>query len=345
MLLSESKINELIAQDLLYDLFIELGKFFKQGNDELNGLMTEYINPPANYNPVVFIKRLRLFIMRNYHYPVVDKRQTEIDDYTMLCELDFKLQTKHFKSLYRHKKIAAFLAHGENDEHGNDVKWLYNQLLHQEGLLRQKNIVIDFGTSSLGTFEEFLDELFLYFNIDTNSGSGVKHMIDLRSEWEELLKSENLVVIIKSPEYLLSDKNEVKKLFNEFFYFMDLHLRPRNENHSLIFLFLESKKIDYHLENETCFISFDIENPRKHANKAKSCADFKIIDLAPITRLEEEDIEDWIDWSLTKYEITSRIEQFRNQEKALLADGEYPFQVITKICSKLNIQIEKEWIQ
>jgi hypothetical protein len=343
-MMQKEEILDLLRKGDFAELFEELENFFKRKDDRLNALIDEYINRSGIFNMAEFMSRLRVFINRNYNLQLQSTQFNELDYYDALCELDFKLQTHYFQRIYKHKKIAAFLLHGETDELGSDIRWLYNQLLYKEGLSKERPIVIDFSSKLGGSFGRLLEEFFIAFQVDTETGNPTRHIARLRSQLENRLKVGHFVCIIKSPECLLGNKGELCKLFNDFLTFLDDHIVQEDPRYGLIFLFIEEKLVDYHCLEAQYFISFNEENKKNYSSYAVNCRDLKIIDLAPISKIKESDITDWIEWSLLNRELYEKTRLIAGREKEILQEGNNPYQVIQKICKELNIEIEKRWI-
>ncbi|MGB8193141.1 MAG: hypothetical protein WCF67_14530 [Chitinophagaceae bacterium] len=343
---SKEEIYGLISKNQLYEALEELKLFFGDGNDTLNNFINDFINPPDNHNHVRFIGRLKMFI-GNFYKPAPVARivpQAELDFYDALCEFDFKLQTSNFHLIYRNRKIAAFLLHGDSDEHGNDVRWLYNQLLHVEGLLNDKHITIDCSSALGGSFERFIQELFIKFEIDTSVGNRQKQIAALRSELEDRLKEDHFVCIIKGPENILNNEQELHRLYTEFLSFMDVNIVRKQHSNSLIILFIENKLANYDLKEDKYFFWFNENEKDAHPINAVKCEDVRIIDLAPIQAIEEADIIKWIGWSLTSPSVYKKVCCFNDDPKAVLKEGNKPYQVIKNICAQLNIKMNDKWI-
>jgi hypothetical protein len=342
---SKEEIFDLINKFELDKAFEELNKFFLRQNDSLNTLINEFVSRPDNFNTAQFMTRLKIFINTNYHcQPSKNRPHPEIDFYDVLCELDFKIQTLNFQRIYKNKKIAAFLLHGESDEKGSDVNWLYHQLLYKEGLVNDKYITIDFGSKLGGSFERLLEEFFIRFEIDTNTGNRTRQIAQLRSKIESKLNIDHFVCIIKSPDNILNNEAELCKLFTDFLSFMDNQIVQENHNNSFILLFLEGKLADYKLKDNKYFFWFSENQEDDYPLNVVKCPDVKIIDLAPIRKIKEMDITEWIKWSLLNPAIYNKVSGFDGKEKEILKEGANPFQVIKRICSDLNIKFEDRWI-
>jgi len=342
---TKEEIFDLINKGELAEAFEELNKYFLDQNDSLNALMNEYVNQPNNFSPAQFMSRLKTFINANYKcISHGNSFKPEIDFYDALCEIDFKLQTLNFQRIYKNKKIAAFLLHGECDEKGNDVNWLYNQLLYKEGLINDRFITIDLGSKLGGSFERLLEEFFIRFEIDPVAGNRTKQIAQLRNKIENKLKIDHFVCLIKGPDNILSNETELNALFSDFLSFMDNQIVQENHNNSLILLFIEPKLADYKLKDDKYFFWFRDNLKDDYPLTVVNCQDVKIIDLAPIKKIQERDITDWIKWSLETPAIYKKISCFKGKEKDILQSGDNPFQVIKKICSDLNIKIEEKWI-
>jgi hypothetical protein len=343
-MLSKKDIFSLISTGDYVEAFAELNKYFLKRNDSLNALEKELINQPMYFNPALFNTRLKLFINSEYpeDLPEPNKEKHHADDYELLCEIDFKIQTENFQSIYQHKKIAAFLLHGETDEQGNDSKWLYNQILHKEGLVRDKSVIIDFSSPLGGSFERLLEEFYLKFEIEA-----VDKQIDkidlLRDEIEERLKADHLVCIIKSPGSILNEESELCKLFDNFLCFMNKHVVRRKHKHSFVILFVEDKLVDYKCKEDKYFFWFDAELQSEYSINAAECSDLKIIDLAPIERIKKEDIIKWIQLSLRlRPDVSEKI--INSKAKYILQAGNTPYKAIENICKDLDIIIQAKWI-
>jgi hypothetical protein len=344
-MISKEQIFDLINRDNLFEAFEELNKFFDGNNDTLNALRNEFVDQPNNFSKAAYTSRLKMFISRNYLYqPPKNKAEPPRDFYDTLCDLNFKLQTLNFQSIYKNKQIAAFLLHGDHDDTGSDVTWLYNQLLHVENLENDRYITIDFRSKLGGSFERMLEEFFIRFEIDVTTGNRTKHIAQLRSKIENKLAIDHFVCVVKGPDNILGNEAELCKLVNDFLSFMDNNIVQEGNNNSLIFLFVENKPADYRYKDDKYFFWFKESEEDTYPLHVVSCTDVKIIDLAPIRKVKESDITKWIARSLVTPAVYNKIRCFNGREKDILREGDNPFQVIQKICSDLNIKIEDKWI-
>lgn len=268
------------------------------------------------------------------------RTESSVDPYEMLCELDFKLQSEHFK-LHKYKKIAAFLLHGKQEE---DVRWLCNQLLYKQDLLNEKYILIDLGPLPGGAFDRILNEFYSRYEI-APAPDPEERMVELRAELEKRLKLGPIVCIIKRPEKLFNHKTELDGFFDGFLHFLKKNVAWKKFNNPIIFLFVEQHSSNYACRDEDYFLWYKDADKHQHFSKGEACHEPRIIDLAPIQKIEKDDIGQWIKWSRDHRPIYDRLKQYSGQEHSLLTDGDYPFQVIQKICQDLNIKIEEEWIR
>ena len=341
---SKEEIFDLLGKMQFEKLFEELDNFFSDENDSYNGLVKEYIDRPGNFNVADFAKRLRVLINRNYEIKTSVPANNELDYYGALCELDFKLQTLNFQRIYRNKKIAAFLLHGDSDEQANDINWLCNQLLYKEKLVNTKPIIIDFDSKLGGSFERLLEEFYDFFNLREKILKEKKPIASIRNSIQKQLVAGNFICIIKSPECLLNNTDELLKLFNDFLIYLDEEI-VHETNNSLIFLFVESKLVAYHEDLQEYFFCYNDQNAKSYLADIVDSEEIKIIDIAPFGKIIEDDINKWVDWSLEYPELYANIKNLRPQINEILQKGNYPFQVIKQICKKLNIEINHTWIK
>jgi hypothetical protein len=341
---SKKEIFDLLNQFHFPELFQELDSFFKKNNDSYNALISEYVHPPGTFVPSEFAKRLRVFINRNYEPGGTTKGTDKVDFYDALCNLDFKIQTEHFKRIYKYKKVAAFLLHSNIKDGGSDIRWLCNQLLYKESLLDYDPLIIDLNSSAGCSLDRLFEEFFAAFEVTTSVGSPEDHLLDLRGSLENRLMGGPYVCIVQGPQQLLANEVELDNLFKKFFSFMN-RVRQKDHKNPIIFLLAENRIIDYNLQRDKFFIWYDKSRRENYASNAVYCTDFKIIDLGPVEKLEVKDIKSWIDWSLTVTGLFEKLSSIRGKEEAILQKGKEPYKVIESICSELQIPIESKWIK
>lgn len=345
--MTKEQIFELIRQDGALSALEALMDIFPD-NDQLNNLMDELIEKPNNFNKVEHLGRLRLFVSKNLKStaPVNIPAQKQTADviYDILCEIDFKLQTKHFK-IYKHKTVSAFLLHGNSDENGNDMKWLYNQLLYKEKLLQERCITIDFNSVLGGSFERILEELYKHFQIVTTGVAPENHRNKLRKAIEGRLESENIICIIKNPETILNNTMELGKLFDDLLLFMEKNIAREEQTKSLVFLFVESRLSDMQAKEAKYFLWYkQAEHNYNHTAAAMTSPELRIVDLGPVGRVTQQDIENWMSWALEDRNIYQHVCMYQGKEAKLIENCLTPFSVITKISNDLKFKIEDKWI-
>lgn len=337
----KEEILNKIDQGDLYEVFAELNKCLGTQNEKLNALVDEFTNPPANFNIVQFNVRLKVFVNSQYKCSP-RQRATEIDYYDLLCELDFKVQTENFQRIYPNKSIAAFLLHGETDEQGNDLKWLCRQLMYKEALTC--DLVVDLSSVACGSYESLLREFYIRFGVIDKSGSKTKPMVQLRSRIEEKLQNEHLVCIVKGPAPLFNSETEIGAFFNEFLCYLDENIDKEKCENSLILIFIDDKDLDFPSKEPDYFLSFEQENESAYYKEAIETEVIKIIDLSPISKVQESDISSWIGAGMKRgKEVYSKIACYQGQEKGMLSKGSNPYQVIEQICKDLNVTIKDTW--
>jgi hypothetical protein len=91
-------------------------------------------------------------------------------------------------------------------------------------------------------------------------------------------------------------------------------------------------------------LSFQEDNESVYLKEAIDTEVIKIIDLAPVGKVQESDISSWISAGMKRgKEVYSKIACYRGKEKDMLAKGSNPYQVIEQICKDLNVIIKDTW--
>lgn len=358
-MLDKKALFDMINDQKYLEVFAELQGHFKKENTAINLLEAEIITPSNNFNPAQFSMRLKMTINRDWPERPVQPSVHPFNDYDLLCELDFKLQTQHFTRIYQYKKIALFLLHGETDAEGHDARWFWNQLIHKvktpEGgpLISDKPLIVDFTAHTGGAFERLMEDLYLKFEVDTAGQPGVNPKSLLRKKLEDRLQQSNILCVIMSPSAIFNDAGELKRLFEEFLLFMQDHIVTTMQ-HAFIMLFVDNKVNDYKAGNDQYFTWFTQNNSQGYAFSVVKENSMKIIDLAPIEGLKEKDIQEWISCAQEKrQDVFLKILQRCNAPECLLHDcyetyllhgAVSPYAVIEKICHDLQIPFQSKWI-
>ncbi|MEO6720601.1 MAG: hypothetical protein ABIN67_09540 [Ferruginibacter sp.] len=343
--MSKQDLFSLIDRDI-DEAFIELDKVFLETNARYRDLCEMYANQPNNFSLNSFRSMLKRRV--NLDYKDADpmpKQAMQINYYEALCEFDFKTQTKNFKSIHQYKKVAPFLLHGKSDEKENDLKWLCNQILNEKSILGERYKIIDCGSKLGGTFERFLEELYLSFDVNT-ADTGNKPTAVLIREIEKKLVTGPFVCVIKNAGTILGDKNELKKLFRNLLKVLHENIVTTGQKHAFILLFIDANASGYKNRYDNYFFWFDEATADTYSENAEKCKDIKIFDLSPVGKIEEKHITDWLDWSQENNSaLYNQARALRSCKKELLNKGDNPFQVIEQICKNLKINIDNTWIQ
>lgn len=358
-MLTKEELFAMIVKRNYDEVFEELQRHFKRNNTPINLLEDEYIQPSANFNEGRFITQLKMTINRDWPQVTAPQVTHQFDDYDLLCELDFKLQTQHFVRIFQYKKIALFLLHGETDTEGHDARWFWNQIIHKAKtptggpLISDKPLIVDFTAHTGGAFERLMEDLYLKFEVDTAAPGGVNPKNLLRRKLEDRLQQGNILCIIMSPSTIFNDAKELKRLFDEFLLFMQEHI-VTTMKHAFIILFVDNKTGAYQAGNDQYFTWFTPANSQEYAISVVKENNLKIIDLAPIEHLKEKDIRDWISCVQEKrQDMFLKILQRYNAPECLLHDcyenyllhgAVSPYAVIEKICHDLQIPFQSKWI-
>lgn len=340
--MKKEEILNLIEQDI-DKAFKELDKVFLNKNASYMDLSKEYYQQQNNFSLANF--RSKLYRFTSINYPEIESKSRnnclDIDFYDLLCDIDFKPQSTYFKNIFHKKNVSAVLLHGENDEDGNDLKWLYHQLLKTESLMVEPPIPIDFRGSANSCFEDVLKHLCNKFELPFNS-----ELNKIRKKIEAYLETNNLVVIIKYTKNI-SDLSAFYNLFNDFFSF--LHKNVDSDDNSLIFLIVENDTEGYKGNlNDDYFLWFEEENRMKYSKTVKDCRDVKIIDLAPVQNIEASEIEDWINRNLNYEEIYNAFSCYLGCAQCLLEEKSNRYHVIQKLYNVLKIDETKnptQWLK
>lgn len=352
------ELLEMLNDQKIPELDEEIRDFFKRAKESgkevidsasWNALIDEYMDQPIGFSEPKWVIRVRLFINRNYinleEQPAVFELPA-VSYFSAFCNLDFKNQANDFKVIYQLKKVTAFLLHGQTNEDFENISWLHNQLLEYGDLSKAKKFRIDFGGHQNASFENLLQNIFSQFNIQEGN-TNVK-ITRLMIEWERSLKTGPLVIVIKHPGSILADENEFRRLFNEFLCFMYTNLQgsAQKSSHSLIFLFIVNGSLTYSHNKDNFMWYADYKNkPESYALDAGRCQDVKIIDLGPVQQLQKRDILEWVKWSTSYAELREKTIPFVADAETLLADGNYPCQVIKKLCTALDTKFDIKWIE
>lgn len=340
-MVSKEQILNLLDKGDFFEVFEELNKFFLNKDPKLNALIDELINPPGNFSLPQFVIRMKVFVNTNYK-PSKTKWNVEIDYYDLLCEFDFKLQTENFQRIYPNKNIAAFLLHSEMSDQENDLKWLCKQLLYKESL--NSDLIIDLSSIAGGSYESLLREFYIKFGIAENAQTKTKPMVQLRSRIEDKLQNDHLVCVVKGPENILDSETELGIFFSEFLYYLDENMDKEKCAYTLIFIFVDDKQGGFPFKHTDYFLPFNEDDEGIYLKKAIESDEYRIIDLAPIRKVMESDITNWISCSLKKgKDVFNKISCYRGMEKDIIEKGDNPYQVIERICKDLKVTIKDTW--
>jgi hypothetical protein len=323
--------------------FEELNGTFLGKNPVFKDLSDEYVSQSNNFSLPKFRSRLKVFVTTKFIETKSEKKnvkkEVEIDD--LLHDLDFKPQSTHFKNSYDAKNVSAVLLHGENDQEGNDLKWLCRQLLKTEGLMHSRRIHIDFTGPTWSNFENMLSELYEKLDSDEKDDEKKdkiepKHNV-MRSRIEERLKEDNLVVLMKNTKKV-NDLGMFYKLFNDFFSYLYREWDGVFFGNSLIFILIEDNTEGYreYLDGKY-FLWFEEDIRVRYNLIIKKNNEAKIIDLAPVENVQAHLIEEWINDKLSHTEIENALSCYIGKIQSLLEEKSNRYNVIQKICSKLKI--------
>ena len=314
-------------------------------------LRNEFLNPPDNFNLVMFQQRLIVFVSTTIK---VERKVSnpDLSFYDELCRLDFKMQTEHYMSIIPHKEIAAFLLHGDSDTDGNDIKWLSNQLIYRErkdtNNLDRDDDVITIDCSRLTSVEDVVEQLFNKYEV--RDGDYLHLRNELGRKLSERVSQGNIVCILKNADIILHDERKLSAFFNDLLVFMGGHVRRKNHRNSLIFLLTNNGEAKVHPGNRTYFFWFGDAPPNRHAQSAVASTvareNQRIIDLAPINRLQCSDLTEWIDASFARPDAYQKARTLTDKVTTMIGAGSTarPYEVIQKICTDLKIDIEDKWI-
>lgn len=342
--MTKDEIIGLLNQGNIDDVFDELDKFFLGKDPVYKDLNDQYISRPENFSLPSFRGRLNRFISVNQEKikPAKEEQKKGIDFYDLLCKLELKPQSTYFRNTFRAKKVSAVLLHGENDDEGNDLKWLYHQLLKKHELIDEPPILIDFSGSANSCFEDIVKDLCNKLDLPHNSDLNI-----IRRKIETYLDVNNLVFIIKYTKKL-SNLREFYSLFNNFFSF--LHKNTVSYDKSLIFLLIEDNTEGYK-ENldDSYFLWFEEEKRAKYGLIIRECNEPKIIDLAPIEKVNESTIEKWMDDILDENPgLRNSFSCHIGNAQCFLEGKSNPYHVIQKLYSELKIDETKnpsQWLK
>ena len=344
----ETILNLLGEQGDIDAAFDELDKVFLHKNAKYMDYCREFQSPPNNFSKEEFRSRLKRFVSTDYIEPKVKNKKMEFDIYDLLCDIDFKPQSIYFKNGFHQKIVSAVLLHGENDEDGNDLKWLYHQLLKTESLMDEPPILIDFSGSTNFCFEDVFRNICLKLLPDKDERK--KIVIDpfgnyqkpvIRNVIEDYLKTNNLVILIKHPKNV-SELSVFYNSFNDLFSYLKKEILV-SYNNSLIFLIVESNTEGYKEDlDESYFLWFEEKNKMMYSKTVKDCRDAKIIDLAPVQNIEALEIEDWINRNLEYDEVDKALSCYLGCAHYLLEGKSNRYHVIQKLFDKLKVDETKK---
>jgi hypothetical protein len=300
----------------------------------------------GTYSPAEMAGRMRTYYYSTYKQligPGQEPEEEQPDHYEALCRLDFKLQTENFKQIYKQKKVAAFLLHGDCDQDGNDIHWLHNQLRYLENLSRVKDITIDYSIPIGKSYDRLLTEILTAFRVDQLNLTRPQQLKRLRIELDGNLKAGHYICVIKHPNCLLGNEEELDLLFSEFFAYMDEHLDDRSK-YKLIFLFLEHGLAPYQTCKANYFTWFDKTLDKDYAWNIIKDNSIKIVDLAPVHPIRDSDIKDWVNWWSGEYpSLYTQLDIIMSEASEIAREGPSPYKVITTICNRLKIPIQDAW--
>jgi hypothetical protein len=349
MALSCKEIIQLIKDDSLPEAFQELDLIIPEDkNLKYKELVNEFLYPNDNFNKITYKQRLIVFV--NMAVKVArEVSNPGLDFYDELCRLDFKMQTEHYMSIIPHKPVAAFLIHGDTDAPGNDIRWLSNQLLYRERKdSNNQNRVDDIVTidCSLWTsVETVLEQLFNKYHVEV--GNYIQLRNQLGAKLRDKLSEGHVVCVLKNADVILNDEDKLSALFNDLLVFMEGHIIRNNHKNSLIFLFTNHGRAQFQSGNGERFFWYQPGlPPNQHAIAAVGCGSQRIIDLAPINRLDCTDLTNWITASFGRPDAYEKVKPLTGKEATMIgADTTArPFEVIQNICSGLGIKFEDKWI-
>jgi hypothetical protein len=225
------------------------------------------------------------------------------------------------------------LLHGENDADGNDLKWLYHQLLKSEDLLNEPPISIDFSGNANHSFEDLLNALCDKFT-DGNklNSSARKPRQFIREKVEEHLKASDLVVLVK----YVKKVNDFEGFYNSFYSFLAYLHEEIDRDNSILFLLIENDLSDYNILMGDRFLWYDEQQKYLHTKKITDCNVAKIIDLAPVKNLEKEIIKKWISDNINHADVNGKLSDYLNDCDCFLDEGANRYHVIKKIYSVLH---------
>jgi len=311
----------------------------------------ELLNPPSNFNIVLFMIRLKHFVNTLQDQPEVIPilRQAapdfEEDDpiedvYDRLCKLDFKKQTTYFKNIYSNKDVSAVLLHGDNP---NELRWIYNQLLHEAKLFNSAPVPVDYESSAQNTFEHLLQALYDRFQIKNRELKVLRQQIELN------LQTVPLVIIVRYPSKKLAELPAFYKSFYELFSYLanEVVVTPRNK---VIFLFVDNKLPEYQTLDKNYFLWMeDVPAGVSYSDLAINQPRPRIVDLAAIEDLDEKMIREWIEENLNNKVVKEHL-SCKAGEKCidLMGKGKNPYTVISEIYNVLKIDPTKtpdQWLK
>jgi hypothetical protein len=322
----EQILNLIDNGDEFDKIFDALDKRFLHKNSIYMDLCGEFVSRRDSFSKKEFRDRLKRFVSIT-EFPKANQKN-QIDVFDLLCLLEFEPQSMNFKNIYKGNPVSAVLLHGENDDAGNDLKWLYNQLLITQISIDSAPIVIDFNGNINNCFDDMLKHLYNHL-----IGKFDYHKRKLIRAMAKRLETEHLVVIVKAPQKATVFK-EFFNLFHDFL--MDLQEEGLEEN-ALIFLIVEDNVDCYkHLKGDNRFLWFDKARKDAYIHTLAQCQQPLIIDLAQVEMMETEMIKNWIIKHLHITEIKNNLFQYHTQLDVLLENRFNRYHVIKTICSKLN---------
>lgn len=335
--------------EILNDIDFNLGKafdalnaIFLHKNSEYNKLYEEFTYRKDNFDERDYKLRLKCFVnLNNCHFDKQTPNKDTVDDdyYGLIMDLVFQKQTKHFSKIYKYKTVGTFLLHGETDEEENELRLACRHILYvNKLLLGNLPLKICFTTKTEATAQKIADELFAKFYIDKNEENSLQQ---LRSEIQDYIKTQSLIVLIHYPNSVLSNEKEMKELFENFLPYLNKEIvRKKGNYNSLIFIFNVNGIASCVQEQYFFWYNQNLDN---YVSKVKNSKEIKIVDLAPIEDISEKNISEWIENQMEYPQRYTKINHYENGEDKLLCNGRKPFQVICKLCNDFQINIQTEW--